>query len=276
LVTLRNFTCLARQKTVKNLYAYAVRGSVFVYMHPDLYRLIRSYAPLLKASAVMLALLVGWDATGLDPVLAQWFGDARGFALRDNFWTAQVFHKGARNAGWVLLIALVVGIWWPWGAFKSNTRGQRVQCVVSIFACLLLVLLFRRYSASSCPCDWAAFGGANTGGGAWVSHWNLWLTDGGPGKCFPSGHASAGFAFIAMFFTINKHNVTVARSYAAIVLIIGLFLGLVQQMRGAHFLSHTLWTGFTCWALCLAIDMAASWRTQRLPSLAGPSASSAL
>lgn len=225
--------------------------------------LITDYAPLLKWTALWLAILIGWDATGLDPVLAQWFGNAQGFPLRDNFWTAQVFHKGARNTGWVLLIALIVGIWWPWGAFKSTSRAERVRCVLSIFACLLLVLLFRRYSTSSCPWDLAAFGGAVTGGGAWVSHWNWWLSDGGPGKCFPSGHASAGFAFIAVFFTLNKHNVTAARSFGAIVVVIGVFLGFIQQMRGAHFLSHTLWTGFTCWGLCLAIDMAASWRAQR-------------
>lgn len=234
-------------------------------MRPPLSRLIAIYTPLLQATALMLALLIAWDATGLDPVLARAFGNAQGFALRENFWTTQVFHRGARNAGWLVVLALLVNIWWPLGAFKSTTRSERVRCLVSVFACLLLVLVFRRYSSSSCPWDLAAFGGAGTGGGAWVSHWNWWLTDGGPGKCFPSGHASAGFAFIAVFFTLNRHNVTVARSLAAIILVAGLFFGLIQQMRGAHFLSHTLWTGFTCWSLCLAIDMAAGWRELRQP-----------
>jgi membrane-associated PAP2 superfamily phosphatase len=27
----------------------------------------------------------------------------------------------------------------------------------------------------------------------------------------------------------------------------GLVLGVAQQMRGAHFMSHTLWTGWLCW-----------------------------
>jgi membrane-associated PAP2 superfamily phosphatase len=28
---------------------------------------------------------------------------------------------------------------------------------------------------------------------------------------------------------------------------IGFFLGATQQLRGAHFMSHTLWTGWICW-----------------------------
>jgi membrane-associated PAP2 superfamily phosphatase len=245
-------------------------------MRSPLSRLFTDYTPLLRWTALWLAILIGWDATGLDPVLAQWFGNSNGFALRENFWITAIFHKGARNVGWLVLFALIANIWWPWGVFKSCTRAERVRCVLSVVACLLLVLVFRHYSASSCPWDLAAFGGANTGGGAWVSQWNWWLTDGGPGKCFPSGHASAGFAFIAIFFAMHKHNVTVARSLGAIILIIGLFLGLIQQMRGAHFLSHTLWTGFTCWTLCLAIDMAANISALRQSSRAMPYAPSTL
>ena len=38
------------------------------------------------------------------------------------------------------------------------------------------------------------------------------------------------------------------------MLIAGLALGLSQQMRGAHFMSHTLWTAWFCWVTALAID----------------------
>jgi membrane-associated PAP2 superfamily phosphatase len=31
----------------------------------------------------------------------------------------------------------------------------------------------------------------------------------------------------------------------------GLLFGLVQTLRGAHYPSHTLWTGWICWAVTL-------------------------
>ena len=34
----------------------------------------------------------------------------------------------------------------------------------------------------------------------------------------------------------------------------GLLLGLSQQWRGAHFMSHTLWTGWVCWCLAWGLD----------------------
>jgi membrane-associated PAP2 superfamily phosphatase len=37
----------------------------------------------------------------------------------------------------------------------------------------------------------------------------------------------------------------------------GLVLGLAQQWRGAHYMSHTLWTAWVCWSVALAIDVVA-------------------
>ena len=33
--------------------------------------------------------------------------------------------------------------------------------------------------------------------------------------------------------------------------------GMAQQARGAHFLSHTLWTGWLCWSTAWLTDVAA-------------------
>lgn len=34
----------------------------------------------------------------------------------------------------------------------------------------------------------------------------------------------------------------------------GLVLGLAQEWRGAHYMSHTLWTAWVCWSVALVID----------------------
>ena len=107
---------------------------------------------------------------------------------------------------------------------------------------MLLVSAIKRVSVTSCPWDLAAFGGNLP----LVSHWQLGLSDGGPGHCFPAGHASAGFAWIAGWFAWPRGS-RAARVWLATALVGGLVLGVAQQLRGAHFMSHTLWTAWTCW-----------------------------
>jgi membrane-associated PAP2 superfamily phosphatase len=43
----------------------------------------------------------------------------------------------------------------------------------------------------------------------------------------------------------------------AAVLAAGLVLGLAQQLRGAHYMSHTFWTAWCCWVVACACDSAA-------------------
>jgi membrane-associated PAP2 superfamily phosphatase len=44
-----------------------------------------------------------------------------------------------------------------------------------------------------------------------------------------------------------------ARTWLAAVLVLTAWTGLAQQARGAHFLSHTLWTAWWCWTLSTAL-----------------------
>jgi membrane-associated PAP2 superfamily phosphatase len=110
-----------------------------------------------------------------------------------------LLHDGGRLLGWAVLAALVVNIWRPW--WSGPTRGERVAWVLVTLACLLLVPALKRVSATSCPWDLQAFGGVAN----YVSHWQLGVADGGPGHCFPSGHAVAAFAFISGWFALRPH-----------------------------------------------------------------------
>ncbi|MGP1692880.1 MAG: phosphatase PAP2 family protein, partial [Giesbergeria sp.] len=83
----------------------------------------------------------------------------------------------------------------------------------------------------------------------------LGTVDGGSGKCFPAGHASAGFAFVGGYFALRRSRARAAWIWLGSVLVAGFALGFSQQMRGAHFQSHTLWTGWLCWTTAWLIDM---------------------
>ncbi|MBU0784189.1 MAG: phosphatase PAP2 family protein [Gammaproteobacteria bacterium] len=73
----------------------------------------------------------------------------------------------------------------------------------------------------------------------------------GPGKCFPSGHASTVFMWIVLLYSPLPW-LTNRRSRMCILLFsAGLLAGGVQVIKGAHFLSHILATAWNCWGVTL-------------------------
>jgi membrane-associated PAP2 superfamily phosphatase len=107
----------------------------------------------------------------------------------------------------------------------------------------------KRLSHTSCPWDLAVFGGS----APYVPHRTFALVDGGPGHCFPSGHAVAAFAFLPLYFQWRAHRPALARWILGSVLIAGALFGWAQLARGAHFPSHTLWSAWLCWVIgCVA------------------------
>lgn len=216
----------------------------------------------LALTAAALLALLAWDASGWDLAAARAFGTVQGFALRDSFWTATLLHDGGRLVAWLLLAALIVA------ALRASRgpavagqpgRSERWQWIAIILVCVLVVPAIKRFSATSCPWELAEFGGM----ARYVSHWALGARDGGPGHCFPSGHAVAGFAFFGLFFMWRGHSLPRARLWLAVVLLAGLLFGSAQLARGAHYPSHTLWSAWLCWTLCLAADTALRWRALR-------------
>ena len=205
----------------------------------------------LAVTLATLAALLAWDASGADLAVTRlWAGaDGSGFALRDSLWTATLLHDGGRLAAWALLLALVVAaVRAPAVATSTPTvpgRAERWRWLAVMLLCVLAVPLLKRHSVTSCPWDLAEFGGTAT----YVSHWAFGQHDGGPGHCFPSGHAVAAFAFFGLYFQWRSHDVRRAQRWLAVVLGAGLLFGAAQLLRGAHYPSHTLWSAWLCWAL---------------------------
>ena len=203
------------------------------------------WRPYATVSLILLITFLAWDSTAWDMQLATMLGEPSGFVLRDHWWMAKFMHAGARNLGWIFLVAMLIGIWRPWGALRDLATADRVILFLSVLSALLSVTLIKGFSQTSCPWDLQAFGGMAPS----VSHWNLWVRDGGGGHCFPAGHASTGFAFMAAYFGLRQNNAPGAMKWLLVAVCIGFILGISQQMRGAHFMSHTLWTAWLCWTV---------------------------
>ncbi|NIC40036.1 phosphatase PAP2 family protein [Aquabacterium sp. A08] len=204
------------------------------------------------ATWALLAAVLVWDASGLDRWVVGGLAGAQGFPLRHHWLLEAVLHDAARHLAtlaWVALVAMVV---WPLGAMRQLDRWQRVEVATGTALALAAVNLVKRHSLTSCPWDLQAFGGA----ASYVSHWAWGLADGGPGHCFPGGHASAALAFLALALPWLASSDALGqrrgRGVLGAVLALGLLLGATQTLRGAHYPSHTAWAALVCWAVALA------------------------
>lgn len=219
--------------------------------------------PLFKAWLMAAAATVAWDATGLDMVVMHWIGSPGGFSLRNEWLLEKVLHTGLREAATVVYLMLWMWTLWParWrrGLRPPLPRRERWAVLGAVSASLALVSLLKHFSLTSCPWDLRPFGGM-----AWpVSHWQLGTADGGPGQCFPGGHASSGFGFLAMALpwsaAHSPREKRIGRWWLLGSLGCGILAGLVQTLRGAHFPSHTLWTLLICGGVSLAVWHALRW-----------------
>lgn len=198
----------------------------------------------------LAAVVLAWDASGLDLPLARLAGTVQGFPWREHWLFAVVLHEGARRLAWVLALALCLSVWWPVGPLARLAQGQRLQLAVTTLAGALAVSLLKWGSHTSCPWELTDFGGL----AHYASHWTM-RPDGGGGHCFPAGHASSGFSFVGGYFAFRRSDRRTARWWLAGAMAAGLALGLAQQWRGAHFMSHTLWSAAVCWGVACAIEV---------------------
>ena len=207
-----------------------------------------------------LFLLMVWDYSGLDLAMAHWFGAATGFALNSHWLWRDALHDDIHYLPWILELALLLAIWKPFGTLKLLPTARRTQFALTTLVALLVVSYIKIHSRTSCPWDLKQFGGVAT----YVSHWAWGIEDGGSGRCFPAGHASAGFAFVGGYFAFRHHLPQTARRWLVGAMLVGFVFGFSQQVRGAHYMSHTLWTAWFCWTAAATVDFGVSqWILQK-------------
>lgn len=197
------------------------------------------------------------DFTGIDFMLTALYGAPNGFTWRDHWLTSDVAHRGGRVLSWLLFGAVVMALWKPWPAAARVSQRTRVWWLACTVLCLILIPMLKHFSLTSCPWDLREFGGS----AKWVSHWAWGVADGGPGRCFPSGHASGAFGFVAGYFALRDAAPRHARAWLIVLLLLGAIFSWAQLMRGAHHFSHALWTAAICWTVTVVTFHATQrWR----------------
>lgn len=225
----------------------------FTTSSPELSFWVRSAGLLL----ILLTAAIVSESTGLDFWLENWFFDTslNKFPLQNNYWLTTVFHKGLREVLALVYIAILLISAWQTRRWQADSLGwvrhlgaPRVLVYLSSVFLLapVVVGLLKRTSTRVCPWDMDIYGGS-----IGVQHL---LTEplfdmAQAGNCFPGAHALTGFMLFAL---VPLLGASYRVAFSCAVLLLGSFAGFVQMARGAHFLSHNLWTAAICWAITLA------------------------
>ncbi len=198
---------------------------------------------------VVLAALI--PLTSLDSTLARaLFYDGARWIGAGSWWTNQFLHEGGRWAMRLVVIgALVVA-----GAGKLSPRFAYLKRPATYVALAMIlstgiVGLCKAESNIDCPSDIAGFGGDRPYVGLFA-HRPDYLPH---AACFPAAHASSGYALFAFYFLWRERSRRLSRAGLSLALGVGLVFGIAQQSRGAHFLSHDVWSAFLVWTVSLTL-----------------------
>jgi membrane-associated PAP2 superfamily phosphatase len=192
---------------------------------------------------VCLSLLcLAWDLSGWDLPVSAWFANERGFALREHVIWGRGMYQLQRVLGWSVLAVLLWLTLRPRGPWTLLARRERWAMFATVLIVVSLIPVLKKMNATSCPWDLAQFGGAAKA--QWVSHWNWGVFDSGARRCFPAGHASTALGFLAVPVFLLSVSRTWSKRLLLGVILAGCWMGMTQVYRGAHFVSHSLWTAW--------------------------------
>ncbi len=213
----------------------------------------RSRLPLIFAllTAPILILLIN-QYSDLDLALADFLYDstARTFPWRHAWITDTFGHVILKR----ILIALagiplflcMCDIVRPITRWTSWVRLRVRVVALSALFIPLSVSLLKSLSSSHCPWDIERYGGAIP----YIRLLEHLPVGVSPGHCFPAGHATSALWLISIALFWWPHRPRTAILLSFIMLLFGFGVGWMQQMRGAHFLSHTLWS---MWIACTIV-----------------------
>jgi len=208
-----------------------------------------------------------WD----DQSWRRWVFIWSGLGVLGLFWVTvtswdEVISQRMYSSFWLDRHADLVNAWYRWPKLASicaalcvigfALRGRnpftgvavqtptRHYLVVALLTIPILTWLVREGSASACPRDLAAFGGELAQRPFLDFSWQAI----GSGRCNPSGHMSSYSWWLALCFLRPPQR----RGLGVLILcIVAMFaLGSVQILKGAHFMSHLIfsvwWAGVAC------------------------------
>jgi len=223
-------------------------------MKPDLLSPLQKFwlRHLLPAVIFAVLMMFVYTQTSWDIDLSNLFYNAQAhtFPLRRNAFLSQFMHTGLK---W-LVVGIALTSLALWGMSNRFSKLQLIRkpllwAFIAMVVSTSIVAVIKHKSMHGCPWDLLPYGGE-------LPLFGLFETP--PigveaGSCFPAGHPSAGYALMAFYFAYRSIKPRFAATMLWSGIIMGLIMGWAQVMRGAHFLSHILWSGWVVWLVLLML-----------------------
>lgn len=174
--------------------------------------------------------------------------EGHAWALQRNAITEQWLHLAARRASTAAWLFAVLA--WSFAWIRPGLAAWRRplgRLALSVLLATALVSWMKSWTGVHCPWDLSRYGGTQ----AWHDLFHAIAANAGHGGCFPAGHASAGYAWVALYFFFADLRPRRRWLGLAIGLGAGAVFGIAQQLRGAHFLSHDLTALILCWGVAV-------------------------
>lgn len=217
--------------------------------------LFRRALQVLAVSAVLM-LLIG-QFTDIDLMIEDYYYDEelKTFPWLKSWFAKDLMHGYVKNviikSGYLLLLVVALDAIRPWKKITPFVRSRLRFVATASLLVPTIVRAVKQFSVLHCPWTVDRYGGTEP---------FLRLLDHVPegmqvGHCFPAGHATVGLWLAALCVFWLPHKPRVAVGVFSAGLSVGLVLGWVQQMRGAHFLFHTLWAAWLASLVILVMLM---------------------
>lgn len=205
-------------------------------------------------SSLLLATLALFESTNLDLWIQDHFYDFNThhwLVDRSAFWPNLVFYDGAKN----LIILLVLSIVIVLLLFRKRPLIQRYQrrLWLVVLAAITIPLLIGSLKATTnipCPRDIERYGGSYPH----VTLLHRYADTYHPAekqRCYPAGHASGGFALLALAFLFTAYRTRALVLFGVVT--VATTMGVYKMLIGDHFLSHTLVTALIAWIMVLGL-----------------------
>ncbi|MGH8081546.1 MAG: phosphatase PAP2 family protein [Lysobacter sp.] len=204
------------------------------------------------------AMLLGGDFWLADRFYA-WQGGQ--WSLQRAFLTEAVIHQFGRDASTAAWLG-VFGFWLV-ARLRPKLADWRRPLGYLLLASLISIALvsgLKSLTNMDCPWDLSRYGGTREFFGVF----SLRPSGLARGICFPAGHASAGYGWIGLYFFFLMTQPRLRWLGLGIALGFGALFGFSQQLRGAHFVSHDVWTLSISWFVSLALYLAMGGRRSQV------------
>jgi membrane-associated PAP2 superfamily phosphatase len=197
---------------------------------------------------MLCAALLLWLSmfTDIDHRISAWYFDAelQRFPLRNAELYEYWLHSVLRKLLWFLPL-LVTGLLLRSALLSgwSLITKRWLWLLSAQLAAALSVSILKSHTSPICPWDSIAFGGKL------MDPEFAFTSRALAGHCFPAGHPSGAWALLAWAYFLRESKPAWSRPAFWSALLLGALMAWVQIARGAHLLSHVLWSLWVCWLL---------------------------